>query len=82
MVTQLLAKLDTEAWLSEADNRLDDQENWSSHNNIKIIHLPECTEGANAKEWCTVNRNYACKMCLYSRKSGELCSILQVCFLC
>ena len=51
-VTQLLAKLErTEARLSEAANRLDDQENRSRRNNIKIVNLPERTEGANAKEF-------------------------------
>ncbi len=51
-VSQLLAKLEhTEAQLSEAINRLEDQENRSRHNNIKIVNLPECTEGTNAKDF-------------------------------
>ena len=51
-VTQLLAKLEhTEARLSEAINRLEDQENRSRRNNIKIINLPERTEGDNAKDF-------------------------------
>lgn len=51
-MSQLLAKLDcTEAQLSEAINRLEDQENRSRRNNIKVVNLPECTEGANAMDF-------------------------------
>lgn len=51
-MSQLLAKLEhTKARLSEAINRLEDQENRSRCNNIKIINLPECTEGDYAKDF-------------------------------
>ena len=40
-----------EARLSEAINRLEDQENRSRRNNIKIINLPERMEGDNAKDF-------------------------------
>jgi len=45
-VAQLLAKLErTETLLTEAMTRLEDQENWSRRNNIKVINLPEHKEG-------------------------------------
>uniref|UniRef100_A0A8C7YC77 Uncharacterized protein n=1 Tax=Oryzias sinensis TaxID=183150 RepID=A0A8C7YC77_9TELE len=44
--TQLLARLEgAETRLNEALARLEDQENGSRRNNIKIITLPERTEG-------------------------------------
>uniref|UniRef100_A0A672J0T8 L1 transposable element RRM domain-containing protein n=1 Tax=Salarias fasciatus TaxID=181472 RepID=A0A672J0T8_SALFA len=50
--SQLLAKLEhTEARLKETIQRLEDQENRSRRNNIKIVNLPERTEGDNAKEF-------------------------------
>ncbi|TNN24058.1 hypothetical protein EYF80_065819 [Liparis tanakae] len=51
-VSQLLAKLErTETRLTEAITRLEDQENRSRRNNIKIINLPEHTEGTNARDF-------------------------------
>uniref|UniRef100_A0A3P9M1P4 Uncharacterized protein n=1 Tax=Oryzias latipes TaxID=8090 RepID=A0A3P9M1P4_ORYLA len=50
--TQLLARLEgAETRLNEALARLEDQENRSRRNNIKIINLPERTEGDNPKEF-------------------------------
>lgn len=50
--SQLLAKLQhTKACLREDIQRLEDQENRSRRNNIKIVNLPERTEGDNAKEF-------------------------------
>ncbi|TNN44640.1 N-acetylated-alpha-linked acidic dipeptidase-like protein [Liparis tanakae] len=51
-VSQLLAELErTETRLTEAMTRLEDQQNWSRRNNIKIINLPEHTEGTNARDF-------------------------------
>lgn len=51
-VSQLLAKLErTETRLTEALTRLEDQENRSRRNNIKVINLPEHTEGQNARDF-------------------------------
>lgn len=51
-VSQLQTHIDqSEARLKDAINRLEDQENRSRRNNIKIINLPECTEGDNPRDF-------------------------------